>query len=582
LVVPLFIPSFMALFSDVISRIPQSPVTAIGYVKWGGILQMVLGIYGIRLAIFEDNKEKRFMALWAIAFMLLGAYSFRFRDPYSMIPVSLFAGYAAVTKVIPFLRARAPSFNIPVLSARQVVAVGVLFLVAFPSLQGTYSAVSYITPPTITELDAMEWINGNTPEDSIFLTWKEEGYTIIGETHREDIITWNKVFMGFFGDAPTVKESNETYYDVVDMMVSPNRNYAYDLMQEYGVDYVYYDKRMWTMGLFLGGLSEYLPYDTHFDPMFANGYSMICEYVEDPIVPDDNSLMGTGRALDTYLDQFWNGYSYCDFDDGFKGDYVENARIAYLYHTQYALTGEEKYRERYEWLVDWLLYKQLPDGGWCEVKPPDEYSLTTALTLLPLFLIEDENPSRLEAVDNATAFLESMLRDDYIMTSHGDERYSRMVSSLCAWVFEEAGRQDVASTLMQKVLDQQKDGGAWSGSTAENIVIMRGLALYLKAGGDIGDSLLTAADWLDSKLDDDGAFKDHDPDKYNIEQYTSSMLIYDTLGDADLADREMGFIGGYYVPMDEKSPLGNFMDLFMDLSFIYGPEEAIAMAESFI
>ena len=68
-----------------ISRMPREEVTALGYLKWIGIVQLIFGVLATK-KYFEDGSIKQGLALWAWSFMILGSIAFRFRDPYASLP----------------------------------------------------------------------------------------------------------------------------------------------------------------------------------------------------------------------------------------------------------------------------------------------------------------------------------------------------------------------------------------------------------------------------------------------------------------------------------------------------------------
>lgn len=577
LAAPLIYEPFRDLVSQGLSRFPRSPVTALGFFKWSGVIQFSLGVYGAWIFLRQKGRIKRFLAVWGILFTVIGAYSFRFRDPYALIPLSILGAYVFVKEVIPRVRdLKEVDFRTRI-NLKKFLGPIIIILLFLTTVQGAYASYSYLNPPEVREAEAIDWIRTNTHRDSVFLTWREEGYRIIGETQRRDIITWNKVYQGFMGNTPSLQESNMAYSDVVDMFVSANEKKVYYLINKYNISYVYYDKRMWGLGLLAGGLSSYLPYDTHFDPQLANGYSKIDKYVNNPPKPEFKDEIDTNSTITKFLNKFWNGYSYSDYGENYKGNYVENARVGYLLNYLHNKTGKEEYKQRYEWILKWLNYKQLPQGGWSAGKPPDQYSLTTALVTSPLTEMKSENNHREESLKKSKEFLLNQIKENgnSIKTSPSDHEEEHMINSRAGRVINQFSNQ--SEPIIQKVVGSQNNNGGWE-KTKKNIAILRGLTLYnlnkTEQNQEVDNAINRGAEWLKNRQKDNGKFTSDEDIQFGIEPYSSSLLIYHYTNSTKAENKTLNWIKENYEPMEEQNPLAEFMDLYMDLKYAYGNDKA--------
>ncbi|WP_367883677.1 glycosyltransferase family 39 protein [Thermococcus peptonophilus] len=380
-------PQVKSTFGELFLRLQRSEVSFLGYFKWVGVVQLVFGVLGSSYYFKKGPPLQRGgLVLWAWTFLLAGGVSFRFRDPYATISLAAITSEYLIDVVFP------PSIGPPILKralndvrgfgsalvkalpekrAVQVLIIAVLILT--PAFQGgAYGAYHYIVIPSITDKEAYEWISQNTPPENatILVWWDMGGYLLIGNTHRKDVVVWKKVYQGgFFGEAPpTVKEAGQAYTDHVIMFSSNQRNFVYYLMKKYNVSYIFVDRRRYSYGLVRYGLMEYAPpYDTHFKLEFCNGGSVIYRFIPEPKLRMEQPLPieyhGNYSPLVNFFEKFWTGYNYADFDTSYKADFNLNGWMVDLYYNLYNKTGDERFKERAEWLLRWLEYKQMDNGG---------------------------------------------------------------------------------------------------------------------------------------------------------------------------------------------------------------------------
>ncbi len=233
---------------DLIQRIPWEPVTAKGFILSLGPILFFLGILGIFNAVERREKRDIFLLSWIIVFGLIGTMSFRFRDPYLAIPFSL---------IVNPIRKDYLKILIPI-----VIIVGALqsFYVVENGLYRLDESTKY----------SLSFLEDNSNQNSVVLTWRIEGYWINGLANRRDIIIWNKFYQGFFNKPPSYTESLEKYNDVETIFRTINSTRSFELMEKYNVSYIYFSRNMLKMDTLEYGLIEYIDKDKRFSEIYAN------------------------------------------------------------------------------------------------------------------------------------------------------------------------------------------------------------------------------------------------------------------------------------------------------------------------
>lgn len=570
-----------------ISRMPREEVTALGYLKWIGIVQLIFGVMATKRYL-KGDPIRRGLTLWAWSFMILGSVAFRFRDPYASLPLSIMAAEYLADEIFPKLCLILEKISADIsglganvfreiLLSKKTVSILVALLIVIPVVQGAYSSYAYITPPTVKDKEAFEWIKENTPKDAVFLVWWDLGYLLIGNTHRKDVVMWKKVYQGFFEEAPDPQEAIKAYADHVVMFSSTQKERVYHLMKIYNVTYIYVDRYRRTYGLIKYGLMEYAPYDTHFKTLFVNGNSELYRFIPNPsLLPKDQGKLehsGSYEVLVNFLEKFWTGYNYADFDDGYKGDYFLNARIAKLYAYLYQKTGEEKFKERYEWLLNWLAYKQLENGGFPEGVPPNDFTLYTAFTLEPL------KEMFFKGKETGIEYLKERIKNDYIMTTPKDRKGDLFAEAQMLPILYEYGllNETVLNNLITKILKEQRKDGSWKKSLGGTIVTAFGLARYYQLSRDerVIPALEKAAEWIKDQQEENGHFKGEKGYGYSRATYANALFVYHVVGMTKEEEQMLSIIKNTYDLNKEPRPLQAALDIFRALEYAYGIENAI-------
>ncbi len=558
-------------FSDLISRINVEAVTALGYLKWMGAAQLFFAGVGIVLLHRTKDRLRMFLIVWTVLLLGVGSFSFRFRDPYAAIPISMLAGYAVVNYLMPLCRKD---------KAKLRAAVGILVL--FVVLQAFYTSLFVVEYPTPGETEALNWIKENTPADSIVLTWKEEGYYIMGVTERRDILTWKKIYQGFFEEPPSVDEAQAAYIDMFVMFRSANRDWMLKLMNGYGVDYIYIDARMRSeLDALKYGLVDLLSYDTHFEPVFANDMAEIYRFHPDPMLPEQY----TGKLTDyidfddysptfdsamavsliPYMEGYWNGIAYLDHRD-YRAHYPDTTEIAKVLLEMYDRTGKEAYMSRAEWLLEWLAFEQLSDGGFFDQKyeSPKKSAAATCLVVSDLADIygdypEIEGPS----VGEAGGMIMSFYNGRYVRTLESIAYEDYRTDATCLPAFWKLGEREAAGKMLSSVLGSQKEDGSFPyGDFSDRSTvnsqsdILASLIEYYELSGDesVRPAIGKGARWLATQQSREGKFWNYvTPETGRVvktEQvtYPKAVKIYAFAGMESQKDLTMDYLRKNYDP----------------------------------
>ncbi|MCK9152171.1 glycosyltransferase family 39 protein [Methanobacterium alcaliphilum] len=596
-------------FISIAARFQDIPVTILGFPKWVGIIQIIAGLYGIFIFIKSKNTVYRFLALWAIIFLLLGSNSFRFRDPYSAIPLALIGGYVLYTAILPKIYELSIWNNYKLFGkniGKYCRTLVILILLLTPVAQGAYIAYSSVVQASPGETESFEWINENTPANATFLTLRDNAYLLIGNTQRKDVALWKTVYEGFMGQSPTLKETAATVADVDIIFSSSDKSEAYYMLKNYNVSYIYITKEMYDMASIRYGLASYMPYDTHFKNSFDSGDTSIYQFIPDPeLKPPTNQLNITSNSEYArtigFIEEFWNGYSYSeiggkyqkdkelDFEFGgdYKGNYNLNAQIALLYNQLYQKTNNMGLNDRSEYIINWLNYKQRNNGSFPSSIPPEDYTLTTMETIYPLMNLETNNINKTHILNRGSDFIKNQTGTDFINISDSERNNIENQPDYISLKTDAqiSGMNDTnKKRIVSNIIMQQKSDGSWSDHAYQNIEVLKGLSLYYNLTSDpnVKDSIKKGAQWLKNNQNSDGSFvSDGDPVIYGVNYYADAALVYYTVKDNESVNKTMRFINSQNIRMD-TTPLKSYLTLIFDLTYIYGDDKAIQISNQLI
>ncbi len=558
-------------FSDLVARINVEAVTALGYLKWMGGAQLLFAAIGVVLLHKTKDKLRLFIVVWAVLLLGIGSFSFRFRDPYGAIPISMLAGYAVVNYLIPKLKKK-----------KDHLKAAVAFIALFAVVQAFATALFVVEYPTPGEIEALTWIKDNTPEDSIVLTWKEEGYYIMGVTERKDILTWKKIYQGFFEEPPSVDEAKGAYIDMFVMFRSANKDWMLKLLNGYGVDYVYIDARMRSeLDALRYGIVDHLSYDTYFEPVFANDMAEIYRFEPDPMLPEnhtgklteyvdfgeyeptfDNAMV---MSLIPYLEGYWNGISYLDHRD-YRTHYPDITEISKVLLEMHGRTGNDAYLSRAEWLLEWLDFEQLHDGGYFDQKyeNPKKSTATTCLVVSDLIEMNEKyTDADMPDTGLSASMINSNFNGKWVRTLESSLFDDYRTDAVCLPALYMTGSVEAIDVIVKKLIAVRKEDGAipygeFSDRSTVNsqATILSSLIEYHEVSGDdsVNTVIVSGAKWLSTQQNAEGMFWNYvTPETGRViktEQvtYPKAVAIYDFAGMYDQKQLTLDYLKEHYDP----------------------------------
>ncbi|MCD6496471.1 MAG: glycosyltransferase family 39 protein [Candidatus Aenigmarchaeota archaeon] len=571
-------------FADLLSRINVEAVTAIGYIKWLGLAQLFFAATAVVMLHKTRDKLQRFLIVWAFLLLAVGSVSFRFRDPYAAIPISMLAGYGVVKYLLPIFRKR----------QKLIAALGIVVLLAVG--QAVFTSLYIVESPGSGEMEALNWIKNNTPKDSIILTWKEEGYYIMGVTERKDILTWKKIYQGFFEEPPSVDEAKAAYRDMFVMFRSANREWMLRLMNSYSVDYIYIDARMRSeLDALKYGLVDYLSYDTHFRPVFANDEAEIYQFVPSPMLPERyagklTEYMDFGNytpsfdsamslSLLPYLEEHWNGISYLDHRD-YRAHYPDITEIIKILLKAHEITGSDALKARAAWLMKWLEFEQLEDGGFFDQKyeSPKKSAAATCGVASDLYDIYSEHPELEGAsAENASSMLSSYFNGQWVRTTESSLYDDYRTDAVCLPAFRKLSKLDQAASLRDILLRNQNPDGSWpygefsdrSTVNSQTLILAHLIEYYRLSGDDaVREAVIKGAHWLSTQQNDDGMFWNYVTPgtgkvvRTELVSYPRAAAIYGFAGMDAQKRLTLDYLAAHYSP--EKGGLEALVQIMSD------------------
>ena len=600
-------------FVTFVARFQQEPVTILGFPKWMGILQLVLGAYGLFIFIKSKNSLYKFLALWAIVFMVIGTYSFRFRDPYAAIPLTLMAGYVFAYVLLPKINELSIFKSYKIFKrdfGGSLKIILLLIIIAIPIAQGTAIAYSGVSQPTANEISAFKWIEAETPTNAVFLTTKDNAYFLIGNTHRKDVALWKTVYEGFMGTAPSVDETVATQRDVDTMLGTAQASEAYYLLNKYNISYVYVAPDMYNLTS-SNGLITYILYDTHFKTCFVSGDASVYKYIKNPTLnPPTNNLKSSPinnteykKSLE-FIEQFWNGYSYSENGGDYlkdslldlefgginKGNYALNAQIATLY-SYMSQSSNADLNNRSQYLINWLSYKQMDNGSFPTSIPPEEYTLGTMETIYPL--MNGDNASNINEnqtiiTQKGLEFVNSQTGNAHINISNVKTSQNSALGSDYLSLKTDAQVSGMnpkgKEKIIANVLKSQKSDGSWTSQSYQNIEILKGLCLYYNSTKDnnVLKSIEKGSKWLMNNQNSQGRFTDDgNPSIYGLNHYADAVLVYQTAGNRESVVKTLSYMNNNNLK-DDINPLKSYLTIISNFNLIYGEDKAIEIANKMV
>ena len=580
------------LFITVVGRFQQEAVTILGFPKWIGIITLILGIYGLIIFLKSDNALCRLIATWAIIFMLIGTYSFRFRDPYAAIPLTIISAYVFSKKIIPYIKKmnllqKYEIFGIKI--TRYWKETLIICLLIIPLAQGAFINYTSINQPTETQMTVFDWINNNTPENIIIMSYKDDSYLLIGNTHRKDVSLWKTVYQGFLGEAPDKKETKQVQSDVELLFATEENNEIYFLLNKYNVSYIYISQELYNEES--NGLITESAIDTHYTTAIATRDSTLYKYYKNPKILSPGSLnyQSSNKDYDktiNFIENFWNGYSYSDigkksynqedqlfeFETSYKGDYSLNSQIADLY--KHMSHKNDNLSQRSDYIISWLNYKQMPDGSFLYNFPPEEYSLETMNTIYYLENINSSNSQKIKT--HGLNFIKQQSDSEHINITVNSTNKNQNMDYITLKTYSQiSGMNPKNNEKIMDIILQQQSNGSFTGKPYQDIEILKGIAIYYTKTHDsnIVNHIYNGTNWLKTKQSNDGKFIDDGVNEdYGINHYADIALIYYITNDTENLNKTLEYIKKQNIAQD-INPLKSYLTLVNDLTIIYNDED---------
>ena len=357
------------LFFDIFERFGSVTPSFLGFFKWIGVVQFVGGLIALPQFFKEKNVEKRFISLWAIIFLLLAAVSFRIRDPYLSIPLSILASHFIIDKVKERINFR--------------------ILLAFVVISGF--VISYFSLPYFDEkeINGLKWIKENTSENSTILTWWNVGYKVIGLGERRDVLTWEKTVRPFYSSPISLYEARKIYNDMFSMFSSYNEKEIFYLLKNYNISYIYINKDMRSYAIVKSSLGKIVGFHPAFKPVIINGFAEIYAFNSSSVKAKKRKLPELKSDIGRFFLKFWNGYFFVDYGpEIYNGLYRSNAYICRIL----TLKEENNLSKGICYLIgNSLSKKQLLNGGFTDFYPPihSVYATSSVIYLAGDYLTEN-------------------------------------------------------------------------------------------------------------------------------------------------------------------------------------------------
>jgi 4-amino-4-deoxy-L-arabinose transferase-like glycosyltransferase len=197
-----------------------------------GFIPLLLGIYAIYKYMFKEREKQTYllMAFALVVALLLWLKLITLNlglmfSGFILIPLlgqtlNLFFKYLEKTKISTY---------------KNLFWAGLFLLVVFTSaLPAVIRATSEENVVSPQEIEALNWLKENTPEESVILSTISEGNLISAVAERKNVAD---------NDFLLIRLSGERFDDVERMYKAAFKTQAVELMSKYDVDYIYFSPR---------------------------------------------------------------------------------------------------------------------------------------------------------------------------------------------------------------------------------------------------------------------------------------------------------------------------------------------------
>jgi hypothetical protein len=229
-----------------------------------GIIPIILGIAGLVIGLLGEKKREIYILgsviISCVILLLLKLIPFELGVMLlaimflltTVISIDRFIGYLKITKFVKY----------------KTWIVGVLMIITIASLlipSTIYARETISEGVSYGEIEALEWIEDNTPQDSVIIANVYEGNLISGVASRINVIDTQFLL------------AEDRYFDVSNLFQTESLVKAQQILEEYNVDYVYFSEK--TKDLYDTERLRYADEEVCFEQVFENDEAVIYKVV---------------------------------------------------------------------------------------------------------------------------------------------------------------------------------------------------------------------------------------------------------------------------------------------------------------
>ncbi len=198
-----------------------------------GLLPLLLGVYAVYRYMFKERDKRTYLLM---AFALAVAFLLWFKL------VTLEVGLMFLGAILIPLLAQSLNILFRYASMTKVASYGWALWVPLVALLILTSVVPSFVKASVEmthalseeEAEALYWLGENSPDDAVVLSTIDEGSVVSAIADRRNVAD---------DDFILIRSSDEVFEDVETMYTSILKTRAVELMDKYGVDYVYFSPR---------------------------------------------------------------------------------------------------------------------------------------------------------------------------------------------------------------------------------------------------------------------------------------------------------------------------------------------------
>jgi len=227
-----------------------------------GIVPLILGVLGLLVYKKHDRTITLFQSVLLADFTLLLLRLIPFEEGVLFLAIVLCVTAAiSIEKIVAYIRLTKAARYKSLLMATLVIVALVSLII--PSVVIARDVVR--EGVTVSEIEAMEWIRDNTPEDSVVAGNVYEGNLIIAIAQRANIIDTQFFY------------AEDRILDVETIFTTESLVKATQALRKYGADYLYVSKK--SQDLYVVSELPYIKGESCFEEVFRNDYAIVYKMV---------------------------------------------------------------------------------------------------------------------------------------------------------------------------------------------------------------------------------------------------------------------------------------------------------------